>query len=100
MNIIMGMKINVPHVAKLANLKLKDDEITKFEKQLSEVLDYIKKLEELDTKTVEPTSQVTGLENILREDKATDSLPQEKALSQAKSRHNNFFAVKGILDQE
>lgn len=94
------MKINVPHIAKLANLKLKDEEIKKFEKQLSEVLDYIKKLEEIDTKNIEPTSQVTGLENVLRVDKATESLPQEKALTQAKSKHNNFFAVKGILDQE
>lgn len=94
------MKINVPHVAKLANLILTDEEIKKFEKQLSAVLDYIKKLSEVDTKNVEPTSQVTGLENVVREDTVSPSLSQEKVLSQAKSKHNGFFAVKGILDQE
>ncbi len=94
------MKINVPHVAKLANLDLNDDEIAKFEKQLSAVLDYIKKLSEVDTENVEPTSQVTGLENVTREDTVSPSLPQEKILSSAKSKHNGFFVVKGILDQE
>lgn len=94
------MKINVPHIAKLANLTLTDEEIKKFEKQLSEVLDYVKKLEEVDTKDVIETSQVTGLENVLREDKPSTSLTAEEALTNAPSKHNNFFQVKGILDQE
>lgn len=94
------MKINVPHITKLANLDVKENEIAKFEKQLSEVLDYIKKFEEIDTKNIEPTSQVTGLENVVREDTISPSLPQEKILSQAKSKHNDFFVVKGILNQE
>lgn len=94
------MKINVPHIARLANLTLTDEEIKKFEKQLSEVLEYVKKLEEVDTKDIIETSQVTGLENIFREDKASTSLSQEDALSNAPSTHNNFFQVKGILDQE
>ncbi|MBI4084834.1 MAG: Asp-tRNA(Asn)/Glu-tRNA(Gln) amidotransferase subunit GatC [Candidatus Levybacteria bacterium] len=94
------MKINVSHVAKLANLALKDEEIKKFEKQLSAILEYIKKLSAVDTKNVEPTSQVTGLENVTREDIVSPSLPQEKVLSSAKSKHNGFFVVKGILDQE
>src|SRR3989344_6903879 len=92
------MKINVPHVAKLANLTLADEEIKKFETQLSSVLDYIKKLSEVDTKNVEPTSQVTGLENVTREDTISPSLPQEKVLSSAKSKHNGFFVVKGIIN--
>lgn len=94
------MKINVPHIAKLASLDLKKDEEAKFERQLSSVLDYIKKLSEVDTKNVEPTSQVTGLENVTREDAISLSLPQKKVLSSAKSKHNGFFVVKGILNQE
>lgn len=93
------MKINVPHVAKLANLSLKPEEEIKFEKQLSDILTYVEKLKEVDTKNVETTSQVTGLENVTREDVAMPSLTQEEVLSNAKSQHNGFIKVKVILDQ-
>ena len=94
------MKINVTHVAKLANLTIKDNEKEKFESQLSEVLDYVKKLDEVNTENVEPTSQVTGLENVLREDISSESLPQDRAISQAKAIHKGFIRVKGILENE
>ena len=92
------MKIDVSHVSKLANLPLTEAEKKKFEKQLSETLDYVKQLKEVDTKGIEPTSQVTGLENVTREDEVKPSLSQEQALSGAKSTHNGFFKVKAILD--
>lgn len=92
------MKIDVPHVAKLANLPLKPEEKEKFEKQLSEILNYIEKLKEVDTKNVQTTSQVTGLENVTREDEATPSLTQEEVLSNSKSIHNGLFKVKAILE--
>jgi len=88
----------VKHVALLANLKLSQKEIKKFQKQLSEILDYVNILNKLDTKGIEPTSQVTGLENVFREDKPTPSLSQKEALSGAKEKHNNFFKVKAIFD--
>ena len=91
------MKINVHHVAKLANLPLSEKEKGKFEKQLGETLSYINKLSEINTKDVEPTSQVTGLENVRREDKPTTSLSQEEALSNSKSTHNGLFKVPAIL---
>ena len=75
------MKIDVGHVAKLANLPLKPHEERKFEKQLSEILSYVEKLKEVDTKNVEITSQVTGLENVTREDQTSPSLTQEETLS-------------------
>ena len=93
------MKINVVHVAKLANLLLPKKEHKRFESQLSSVLNYINKLNEIDTKDIEPTSQVTGLENITREDEAKPSLSQEQALSSAKVKHNGLFKVKAILEQ-
>ncbi|MBI1982167.1 MAG: Asp-tRNA(Asn)/Glu-tRNA(Gln) amidotransferase subunit GatC [Candidatus Levybacteria bacterium] len=93
------MKINVSHIAKLANLSLKEEEKEKFEKQLSSILDYVKKLEEVDTSKVEPTPQVTGLKNITREDQTIPSLSQEEALSNAKNKHNGFFKVKTILEK-
>ena len=92
------MKINVAHVAKLANLPLTADEKKKFEPQLEETLAYIEQLNEVDTKNVEPTSHVTGLENVLAEDIAQPSLTQEQALANTKSQQSGLFKVKGILD--
>lgn len=93
------MKIDVVHVAKLANLPLKDDEIKKFENQLSSILEYVEKLKEVDTKDVEITSQVTGLENVTREDEIIPSLTQKEALSNVKSQHNGFVKVRAILTE-
>jgi len=92
------MKIDVSHVAKLANLQVKEEEKDKFQKQLSSILQYVNKLKEVDTKNVEATSQVTGLENVTREDEASLSLSQDEALSNSKSTFNEMFKVKAILD--
>ncbi len=92
------MKIDVKHIAHLAELPLKDEEIKKLEEQLESTLDYIQQLDEVDTKDILPTSQVTGLENIMREDVAIESLTQEQALSNSDETHNGLFKVKGILD--
>ncbi len=94
------MSINVRHIAKLANLTLTDDEVIKFEKQLTETLQYIAQLQEVDTKNITATSQVTALENIFREDEVSPSLTQKDALSNVKPRKNGFFQVKGILDNQ
>lgn len=94
------MKIDVKHIAKLANLPLKDEEIKKLESQLGETLDYIEQLNEVDTKNIEPTSQVTGLENITREDEASESLSQDEAVSNTTEKHNGLFKVKAILSND
>jgi|WetSurMetagenome_2_1015567.scaffolds.fasta_scaffold326780_2 aspartyl-tRNA(Asn)/glutamyl-tRNA(Gln) amidotransferase subunit C len=59
----------VQHIAKLARLGLKDDEVTKFAGQLNDIFGHIEVLNEVDAGNVEPTSQVTGLLNVSREDK-------------------------------
>jgi aspartyl-tRNA(Asn)/glutamyl-tRNA(Gln) amidotransferase subunit C len=92
------MKIDVLHVAKLANLPLAPSEKEKFGKQLSEILNYIEKLKEVDTKEVDITSQVTGLENVVRNDETKPSLTQDEALANAKSQDNGLFKVKAILE--
>ena len=58
----------VRHVAKLARLLLNDQEVERFSGQLSNVFEYMDVLNEVDTEGVIPTSQVTGLENVYRED--------------------------------
>lgn len=92
------MKINVTRVAKLANLQITKEEEATFEKQLSDVLDYIEVLDEVDTKDIKPTSQVTGLENVTQEDEARESLSQEAVLANTKNGYNGSFKVKAILD--
>ena len=65
--------MDVKHVAKLANLTLKPGEEEKFEQQFAETLKTVDVINELDTSDVEPTSQVTGLTNVTREDKIDKS---------------------------
>jgi aspartyl-tRNA(Asn)/glutamyl-tRNA(Gln) amidotransferase subunit C len=94
------MKFNVSHVAKLANLPLTTEEMKKLTQQLESTLAYIDHLEEVDTKNIKPTSQVTGRENVLRTDVAKESLSQEQALSNTKATENGFFKVKGVFEEE
>lgn len=94
------MKINVPYVAKLANISLSKIEKDKFKRQLDETISYIEKLREINTEATQPTSQVTGLENVTRKDVVTPSLSQKEVLKNAKSVHNGYFKVKAILEDE
>jgi len=80
-------KDEVLHVAKLAKLDLTSEEVTKFQKQLSKIVDYISQLSEVDTSNLEPTSQTTGLENVFRSDELKqEGLTQEEALSGTEQR--------------
>ncbi len=62
----------VEHIAELARIELTKEEREKFSDELSDVLGYVKQLQEVDTKNIEPVSQVTGLVNVVREDIAED----------------------------
>jgi aspartyl-tRNA(Asn)/glutamyl-tRNA(Gln) amidotransferase subunit C len=92
--------IDINHIAKLARLKLTDDELKTYESQLSQVLNYIDQLKEVDTIGIEPTAQVTGLENVWREDDAIDWNEEERAeaLKEAPEFDNKQFKVKRVLD--
>jgi len=91
-------KDQVRHIAKLANLSLTPQEVVKFQKQLTDVLDYMEVLNELDTDKVKPTSQVTGLENVFRQDKVGNSLSQKEALSGAKAEQKGYFKTKAVFE--
>jgi len=64
---------DVRHIAKLARLTISDEEVEKFAGELSTILDYIEKLQDVDTKDIQPTEQVTGMNNAFRDDEITDS---------------------------
>ncbi|MBI2611162.1 Asp-tRNA(Asn)/Glu-tRNA(Gln) amidotransferase subunit GatC [Candidatus Gottesmanbacteria bacterium] len=89
----------VKHVADLAKLQLNKEDINKFQEQLSDILDFVAKLGEVDTKNIPPTSQVTGVENVFREDKVRKSLSQDEALANAKRKHNGYFVVRAIFEE-
>ncbi len=73
----------VLHVASLARLALSEEEIGKMASELSDVLDHIEKIRELDLDGVEPTTHVVDLVNVLRPDEPEPSLPVEVALAAA-----------------
>jgi aspartyl-tRNA(Asn)/glutamyl-tRNA(Gln) amidotransferase subunit C len=87
----------VEHVAKLARLELKEEELETFGRQLSEVLTYIEKLNELDTTGVEPMSHAVEITNVFREDETGKSLPVEEALGNAPESEDGFFKVPKVL---
>lgn len=67
-------KDQVKKVAKLARIKLTDEEVEMFTGQLGDIFEYIDTLDEVDTEGVEPTSQVTGLSDVMRDDEIDQSL--------------------------
>lgn len=92
---------DILHVAKLAKLTLSGEEITRYQKQLSEVVGYVEELNEVETEGILPTSQTTGLEDVLRQDetKAEEILGSEEALSGTDKTLNNYFEVPPLLKE-
>ena len=91
-------KQEVEHVAKLALLELSEQEKEKLTDQLSNILTYVEKLNELDTKGVEPTSHVLDINNIMRDDVAGESLTQERALANAPEKAAGHYKVPKIIE--
>ena len=91
----------IRHIAQLANLELSDKEIKSLSPQFSSILDLVSKIKKLDTTNVSETSQVTGQENVFREDEVDSQriLTREEALSNAKNKHNGYFVVDAIFEE-
>jgi len=98
----MAKKIDqaqVNKVAKLSRLQLSEAEIDEFTGQLSAILDYMEKLNELDTTAVEPLAHCLPITNVFREDYVKQSLGTEKTLANAPQRDGDFFKVPKILEE-
>lgn len=96
-------KKDLEHIAVLARLGLTEAEKEKYSKELSKILDYFEKLKEVDTKNIEPTSQIIGLTNIFRKDDSIQEVDPEKIkkiIGQSPERENNFVKTKTILEKE
>lgn len=88
---------DVKHVAILSRLGLNNDELQKYEEELNDVLNFMEKLNELDTQGVEPTSHVLDIHNVFRSDVVEKSLDLEDVLANAPDRDDDYFKVPSIL---
>ncbi len=90
-------KQEVEKVAKLARIKITEPEKEKFAKQLTSILDYVNQLSEVDTKNVQPTSQVTELNNVMRADEVKSYENKVQLIESAPESIDNQIRVKSIL---
>lgn len=87
----------VRHVAKLSRLELSSDELAHFAEQLSSVLEYIAKLNELDLEGIEPMAHAIDVTNVTREDQPVQGLPIDVVLHNAPAKDSPFFMVPKVL---
>lgn len=88
----------VAHVAELAKLGLTDEEMDRLSEQLSAILEYAEKIQELDTEAIPPTASVLDVRNVMRADEVRPSLSREDALANAPNVEDGQFQVKAVLE--
>ncbi len=88
----------VEHIAGLARLALSDEEVALYQEQLSTILEYFERLQELDTKTIPPTASVLPLRSVMRADEPRPPLPREDILANAPAADEGCFKVPAVLE--
>jgi aspartyl-tRNA(Asn)/glutamyl-tRNA(Gln) amidotransferase subunit C len=91
-------RIDVAYVAHLARLYLTKAELDTFQGQLDHVVEYVRKISELDLKGIEPTSHAVSVQNVFREDRVIPGLPREEVLSNAPAKASDQFQVPKIVE--
>ena len=91
-------KKEVGRIAKLARLKVSEEEAATYSAQLSAILEYMGKLNELDTAGTEPTSHVLELKNVMRQDRVRPSLAADLILKNCPDRKDDFYRVPKIIE--
>ena len=97
------MKVNnklVEHLAHLSRLDFDDDSIEKMKFDFEKMLDFVAKLEEVDTDNVEPLSYMSSELNVLREDKVEQVLTQEQALKNAPVNDTDYIRIPKVIDSK
>ncbi len=95
-----GMKVSlkeVENVALLARIALSEAEKKEFAKDLNNILDYVDKMNKLDTSKVEPTAHILDIHNVDRKDEVKESMPVEEIMNLAPKSDNNFIVVPKVL---
>ena len=90
----------VEYVAHLARLGLSDEETTRLQQQLSQILEAMRVVDRVDTTAIPPTAQVIPLDTVMRDDVVRPSMPVEDVLLNAPSREGDFFKVPPVLEEE
>jgi aspartyl-tRNA(Asn)/glutamyl-tRNA(Gln) amidotransferase subunit C len=91
-------RAEVQHIAELAMLQLTDAEAALYQEQLSDILDYIQRLNTLDTEAIPPTATVLPLRSVMRDDAPRPSMPADEILANAPARAGDSFEVRVILE--
>ena len=89
----------VLHIARLARLGLSEDEVEKAREQLSNILENFEVLQQVDTADVPPTTQSITLQNVMKDDEATTSLPPSEILANAPKKDGEFFRIHAVLEE-
>ena len=90
-------KNEIKHIAGLARIGLDEDELDKYSQELSGILDWVKKLEEVDTENVEPTDHITGLKNIAKEDSVDEFVFGDDIKKLFPENKDGYNKVKAVL---
>ncbi len=88
----------VLNIAHLARLSLAEHELDSLTRDLATIVDYVRQLQTVDTKSVEPFTHPVNLYNVFREDEPAASLPVDAALANAPARQGDFYRVPGVFD--
>ena len=97
------MKVNnklVEHLAHLSRLDFDDDSKEKMKFDFEKMLDFVAKLEEVDTDNVEPLSYMSSELNVLREDRVEQALTQEQALKNAPVNDTDYIRIPKVIDSK
>jgi aspartyl-tRNA(Asn)/glutamyl-tRNA(Gln) amidotransferase subunit C len=94
----MSAEIDVRYAAQLARLHLTEEEITKFQAQLTQVLEYVERLKSVDVSKVEATAHTNPVFNVFREDEARSWFEPEEALANAPRQANQLFIVTKVIE--
>jgi aspartyl-tRNA(Asn)/glutamyl-tRNA(Gln) amidotransferase subunit C len=94
----MSAQFDVRYTAQLARLHLSEEEIAKFQTQLSQVLAYVEKLEQVDVSDVEPTAHANAIFNVFRADESRDWFTPQQALANAPREANQLFIVPKVIE--
>ena len=95
---LMNPEFDVRYTAQLARLHLSEDEIVKFQAQLSQVLEYVEALRQVDVSGVEPTAHANAVFNVFRVDESRPGFTQEQALANAPRQANQLFIVPKVIE--
>jgi len=93
-------KSEIQHIAGLARIKLTEKEEGKMAEDLGAVLGYIDRLNKIDTASVEPAAQITGLENIFRKDETGREVDRQAIIDQFPHRKDDYLKVKAVFEKD